>query len=188
MDVIRVQAPSRAHAQRLIASLNGGFSASLNGGKDSTEVELRLDSETEAKLLLLFDALGLWLSDGGLDACQIGFGERSYTLLAAMRSELNDPTAFLLERTIQLHRALDLRIVIEQANGILAERNSISPEEAFEGMRREARNRRDGREIERDIWSTGQRKRRRQTRCRVSACQSPRSSPMRSLRRPCLSE
>ena len=98
MDVIRVRAPSTDHARRLIAALDGGFSATLNGGSPSTEVELRMDSSTATRLVALFDALGLWLSDGGLEACQIGFGDRSYTLLGALSGEVNDPTAFLLER------------------------------------------------------------------------------------------
>lgn len=142
MDVIRVQAPSTAHARRLITSLDGGFSAVLDGGDPSTEVELRLDSETATKLVELFDALGGWLSKGGLDACQIDFGERSYTLLATMNGDTNDPAGFLLERTIQLQRALDSRIVIEQAKGILAERESITPDEAFTKMRGQARSQR----------------------------------------------
>ena len=142
MEVIRVRAPSAAHAQRLVTSLAGGFSASLDGGSPSTEVELRLDSETAMKLVQLFDALGLWLSDGKVDACQIAFGERSYTLLAAKPGEVNDPTQFLLERTIQLQTALDSRIVLEQAKGILAERGSITPDEAFTKIRRQARSER----------------------------------------------
>jgi hypothetical protein len=142
MDVIRVRTPSTAHAQRLIAALDGEFSATLNGGSPSTEVELRLDSETATKLVGLFDAVGVWLSDGGLDACQIGFGERSYTLLAALLNEPNDAAAFLLERTIQLQTALDSRVVIEQAKGILAEREAIGPEAAFLKMRGQARSRR----------------------------------------------
>jgi ANTAR domain-containing protein len=142
VDVIRVRAPSTAHAHRLIASLAGGFTTSLDGGEPSTEVELKLDTETATKVVELFDALGGWLSDGGLDACQIGFGERSYTLLAATGREPNDPAGFLLERTIQLQTALDSRVVIEQAKGILAERDSISPDEAFDKMRQEARSRR----------------------------------------------
>jgi ANTAR domain-containing protein len=142
MDVIRVRAPSTAHAQRLIALLGMRFSTSLDGGDPSNEVELRLDTGTAAKLVELVDALGGWLSDGGLDACQIGFGERSYTLLPAVKGEQNDPTSFLLERTIQLQTALDSRVVIEQAKGILAERESIRPEQAFDEMRREARSKR----------------------------------------------
>jgi ANTAR domain len=143
VDVIRVRAPSRAHADRLISSVNGGFlaTATANGDPGSAEVELRLDAETATKLVELFNMLGLWLSDGGLDTCQIGMGERSYTLFAAGR-EPSDPTAFLLERTIQLQTALDSRIVIEQAKGILAEREGISPDKAFDRMRRDARSRR----------------------------------------------
>lgn len=142
VDVIRVRAPSSAHAERLLVALDGGFAATLDGGSPATEVELRLDSETATKLVELFDSLGVWLSSGGLDAVQIGFGERSYTLLAATRGKPNDPTAFLLERTIQLQTALDSRIVIEQAKGILAERESITPTEAFTKIRRQARSER----------------------------------------------
>ncbi|MGB8004242.1 MAG: ANTAR domain-containing protein [Gaiellaceae bacterium] len=139
MDVIRVHAPSKAHAERLVASVDGGFSVSLDGGDPSTEVELKLDSETATKLVELFDLLGRWLSDGDLQSCQIGFGERSYTLLAAKAGEASDPTAFLLERTVQLQTALDSRVVIEQAKGVIAARESISPDEAFQQIRRQAR-------------------------------------------------
>jgi ANTAR domain-containing protein len=143
MDVvIRVRASSEAHAQRLVTSLDGGFSATIGAESAGHEVELRLDSETATKLVELFDALGLWLSDGRVDACQIDFGDRTYTLLAAKAGEVNDPTQFLLERTIQLQTALDSRVVIEQAKGILAERHHVSPADAFERMRRDARNRR----------------------------------------------
>ena len=142
MDVIRVRAPSSAHAERLLAALGGDFAASVDGGSPATEVGLRLDSETAEQLVELFDALGVWLSSGGLAAVEIGFGERTYTLLAAPRGEPNDPTQFLLERTIQLQTALDSRVVIEQAKGILAEREKITPDEAFDSIRRSARSQR----------------------------------------------
>ena len=155
MDVIRVRAPSTAHAERLIAAVDGGFSVSLDGGDPSTEVELKLDTETATKLVALFDLLGTWLSDGGLDTCQIGFGDRTYSLLAAKPSEPNDPTGFLLERTIQLQTALDTRIVIEQAKGVIAATESITPDEAFQRIRRQARSeRRKLHDIAAEIVST----------------------------------
>jgi hypothetical protein len=64
VDVIRVRAPSSAHAERLLAALGGEFAASVDGGSPATEVGLRLDSETAEKLVELFDALGVWLSGG----------------------------------------------------------------------------------------------------------------------------
>lgn len=40
----------------------------------------------------------------------------------------------------QLHRALDSRVLIEQAKGVLLARDGLEPGEAFERLRREARN------------------------------------------------
>ena len=142
MDRINVFAPSEAHARRLLGAVEGQFRANLEGGEAAPVVELWLDQETATQLVDLFDALGKWLAEGELAACTIGFLDRSYTLLAATEREPNDPTGFLLERTIQLQAALDSRVVIEQAKGILAERHGISLDEAFDRMRREARSRR----------------------------------------------
>ena len=139
MAVIRVEAPSAADGQRLIASLDGTFFSTLDGGGFSHVVEITVDAHTAAKLLELFDALGNWLAAGDLAACQIGFGDRSYALAPAADGHASDPTAFLLERTIQLQRALDSRVVLEQAKGILVERHGITMEEAFSRLRDQAR-------------------------------------------------
>jgi ANTAR domain-containing protein len=140
MDVIRVDAPTADHAQRLISSIGGTFSASLDGDGIGHVVGIMLDDEAAARLIELFDALAGWLTEGGLATCRIGFGgDRTYMLAAARDGRPNDPAPFLLERTIQLQRALHSRIVIEQAKGVLAERNQITPEEAFKRLRREAR-------------------------------------------------
>ena len=39
----------------------------------------------------------------------------------------------------QLQHALDSRVIVEQAKGILAERNGITPSEAFDRLRKYAR-------------------------------------------------
>jgi AmiR/NasT family two-component response regulator len=54
-------------------------------------------------------------------------------------ARLRELVQSLLERNRQLEHALESRIVIEQAKGVLAERLGVPPDEAFEVIRRAAR-------------------------------------------------
>jgi hypothetical protein len=58
---------------------------------------------------------------------------------SAVLGRLLSVTGAAHERTAQLQSALDSRIVIEQAKGILAERFGLHVDEAFELLRRAAR-------------------------------------------------
>jgi hypothetical protein len=51
-------------------------------------------------------------------------------------------TAILARRCAQLQEALDSRVVIEQAKGVLGERFGLEPDDAFQVLRRGARSNR----------------------------------------------
>ena len=57
-------------------------------------------------------------------------------------AQLRAQARLLAERNAQLETALETRIVIEQAKGMLAERLRVSPDEAFQTLRRAARSNR----------------------------------------------
>lgn len=60
--------------------------------------------------------------------------------VAAARVSRSATEAALRERVDQLQHALNSRVVIEQAKGILSERHGVTPAHAFERLRRHARN------------------------------------------------
>jgi AmiR/NasT family two-component response regulator len=58
------------------------------------------------------------------------------------REGVHELVAALAEQNANLQRALDSRVVIEQAKGVLAERFALDVADAFELLRRSARNNR----------------------------------------------
>jgi ANTAR domain len=137
-DIIRLQASTKEHARSLSRAVVA-YEPHLIEQDGEWQVELTLDTRTGALVIELFDAIGAWLGQSDVASCRVHFGERSLTMLAPAAGQRGDPTDFLLERTIQLQRALESRVVIEQAKGVLAERLDIGLDEAFAVLRQAAR-------------------------------------------------
>jgi hypothetical protein len=137
-ETIRVITQSEVRSHALVAALDGvgGAAFSENG---LHEVHVRPDAATASSLMHLFEAVGEWLGDGDEASCEMHFGDRLLTVVAPVNGKAADATQFLLERTIQLQTALESRVVIEQAKGMLAERLSVSLDEAFAFLRSAAR-------------------------------------------------
>ena len=68
----------------------------------------------------LFQTLAEWLEDTKVDSLLLHFEDRQFTLLRPAKDRNGDSSALLLERVAQLETALESRVVIEQAKGIVA--------------------------------------------------------------------
>ena len=137
-EPVRFEASTREHAESLRDALEH-FPVHVVDVQGSYQVELTPDDELSARLVELFDTVGGWLNEAKLGVCQVHFGDRSLSLVAQPDGNKGDPTQFLLERTRQLQNALDTRVIIEQAKGVLAERYHLGVNEAFDLLRSSAR-------------------------------------------------
>jgi hypothetical protein len=134
---IRIEASKRPHAESL-QSVLGDFAPELVKIGQSWQVEILPGLETQAALDL-FHALGSWLENEQRASLTVHLDERAYTLLRPVDGQPDGSTEFLLERIAQLQTALDSRVVIERAKGVLAERYGVGFDQAFEALRQSAR-------------------------------------------------
>ena len=81
-------------------------------------------------------------SDPSGDGLVIDAIDRSTASADEREQRLEGLVVALAEANAQLQRALDSRIVVEQAKGVLAERFGLEIPDAFELLRRSARNNR----------------------------------------------
>ncbi|MFL5966982.1 MAG: ANTAR domain-containing protein [Gaiellaceae bacterium] len=79
------------------------------------------------------------LTLAGESLLQIGVPPGTPDEARAAVERLVELTSILARRTAQLQEALDSRVVIEQAKGVLCERYGIEPEDAFRILRHAAR-------------------------------------------------
>jgi hypothetical protein len=137
-EQIHFEAATRADAEALQGALER-FGSGLAGEGEQWLVALSPDSETTPLLLELFAEIGRWLEERKQASIRVRFGERAFTIMRPSDARANGSAEFLLERVIQLQNALDSRVKIEQAKGVIAAHLRIGVEDAFDVLRGAAR-------------------------------------------------
>jgi hypothetical protein len=136
---VRIQNSTRAHANSL-GLLLANYDPKVLQDEGAWLVEVQL-GELAGLLVKLFDTIGAWLDTEQVDSLLLHFDERRYTLLRPSKERTPDSDALLLERVAQLETALETRIAIKQAKGVLARALGLSTDEAFDVLRKASRDR-----------------------------------------------
>lgn len=102
-------------------------------------VEIDPDRRLAPLLLEIFHSVSKWLTENKLASVEVHFGDNRYTLLHPSDARPSHSAEFLLQRVIQLQTALESRVVIEQAKGLLAGRLRLAIDDTFEILRQAAR-------------------------------------------------
>jgi len=137
-EPIRFAASSRAEAESLQRRLKG-FGSRLERANGTWFVEIVPDRRAAPLLLHLFQSISEWLHENGLASVEVSFGESRFTLLHPSTARSSHSAEFLLWRIVQLETALESRVTIERATGLLAGRLHLTLDEAFEVLRHAAR-------------------------------------------------
>ena len=137
-EPIRFAASSRAEAESLQRKLSG-FEPRLSRGEDGWLVEINPGRRLTPLMLHLFNSVSDWLRENRRASVEVFFGESRFTFLHPTDARASHPAEFLLQRVVQLETALESRVAIEQAKGLLAGRLRLAIDEAFELLRAAAR-------------------------------------------------
>lgn len=108
--------------------------AARHGVRAVASIPMRLGEQSVGALNLYDDQPRAWEREDMNAAVVMADMATSYLLNASKHRQQ-------VELSTQLQYALDHRLVIEQAKGMLAARHEVTPEEAFERLRRHARSR-----------------------------------------------
>jgi ANTAR domain len=141
---IRFVVSSRAEGEALEQKLSG-FQAKLVRADGSWLVEVDPDSRLTPLMLQLFNAVSEWLRESRRASVEVLFDEARFTFLHPSDAGVSHEAEFLLHRIVQLQTALETRVAIEQAKGLIAGRFRLALDEAFDLLRQAAR--RTGRQL-----------------------------------------